>query len=40
MEGEIIMPLLEAVVHRCSSKKVFLKIMQISQENTSVGFSF
>ena len=27
---------LEAVVHRCSSKKVLLKILQISQENIYV----
>ena len=30
----------EAVVHRYSSKKVFLKISQISQENICVGISF
>ena len=30
----------EAAICRCSSKKVFLKILQYSQENTSVGFSF
>ena len=29
----------EAVVHRCSSEYVFLKISQISQENTYVGVS-
>ena len=26
----------KAVAHRCSSKEVFLKILQISQENTCV----
>ena len=31
---------IEAVVWRCSSKLVFLKISQISQENTCVGVSF
>ena len=31
---------METVVRRCSSKQVFLKISQISQENTCVGFSF
>ena len=31
---------LEAVVGRCSSKWVFLKIEQISKENTCVGVSF
>ena len=30
----------EAVVQRCSVKKVFLKILQISQENTSARVSF
>ena len=30
----------EAVVRKCSSKKMFLKISQISQENTCVGVSF
>ena len=30
----------EAVIRRCSSKQVFLKISQISQENTYVGVSF
>ena len=30
----------EAVVHRCSSKYVFLKGSQISQENACVGVSF
>ena len=30
---------IEAVVRRCSSKWVFLKISQISQENTSVRVS-
>ena len=30
----------EAVVRKCSSKQVFLKISQISQENTCVGISF
>ena len=30
----------EAVVQRCSVKKVFLKISQNSQENTCVGVSF
>ena len=28
------------VVRRCSSKEVFLKVMQISQENTYVGVSY
>ena len=31
---------LEAVVHRCSVKKVFLEISQISQENTCARVSF
>ena len=31
---------MEAFVRRCSSKYVFLKISQISQENTCVGVSF
>ena len=31
---------LEAVICRCSSKCVFLKISQASQENTSLGVSF
>ena len=30
----------EAAVRRCSSKQVFLKISQYSQENTCVGISF
>ena len=30
----------EAAVRRCSSKQVFLKISQYSQENTCVGVSF
>ena len=30
----------EAVLRRCSSKYVFLKILQISHENTCVGISF
>ena len=30
----------EAVVHRCSSKQMFLKISQFTQENTCVGVSF
>ena len=30
----------EAVIHRYSSKLVFLKILQISQKNTCVGASF
>ena len=30
----------EAVVCRCSSKQVFLKILQISHEKTCVGVSF
>ena len=30
----------EAVVQRCSVKKVFLKISQNSLENTCAGFSF
>ena len=30
----------EAVVHRCSSKDVFLKISQISQGNSCVGVRF
>ena len=30
----------ETVVRRCSSKQVFLKISQISQEITCVGISF
>ena len=29
-----------AVVYRCSSKWVFVKISKISQENTCVGVSF
>ena len=29
-----------AVVHRCSSKQVFLKISQISRENTCIAVSF
>ena len=31
---------IEAVVRGCSSKKVFLKISQISKENNYVGVSF
>ena len=31
--------IIEAAVHRCSSKYVFFKISQISQENTCVGVS-
>ena len=31
---------LEAVVRRCSVKKVFLEILQNSQENTCAGISF
>ena len=31
---------METVVRRCSSKQVFLKISEISQENTCVGVSF
>ena len=31
---------MEAVVRRCSSKLVFLKILYISQENTCVAVSF
>ena len=30
----------KTAVRRCSSKQVFLKILQYSQENTSVGISF
>ena len=30
----------ESAVRRCSSKQVFLKILQYSQENTCVGVSF
>ena len=30
----------EALLRSCSSKYVFLKISQISQENTCVGVSF
>ena len=30
----------EVAVRRCSSKKVLLKILQYSQENTCVGVSF
>ena len=30
----------EAVARRCSAKKLFLKILQNSQENTCVGVSF
>ena len=30
----------QAAVHICSSKQVFLRISQNSQENTSVGVSF
>ena len=30
----------EAVVYRCSSKKVFLKVLKISQKNTCVGIPF
>ena len=30
----------EAAVRRCSSKYVFLKVSQISQENTIIGVSF
>ena len=30
----------EAVVPKCSSKYVFFKILQISQENTWIGISF
>ena len=31
---------IEALVHRCSSKQMFFKISQISQENDCVGISF
>ena len=31
---------IEAVVRKCTSKHVFLIILQISQENTCVGVSF
>ena len=31
---------IEAVIRRCSSKQMFLKILQISQENNRVGVSF
>ena len=30
----------EAAIHRCSSKQVFLRILQYSQERTCVGISF
>ena len=30
----------EAVIGRCSSKKMFLKISKVLQESTCVGFSF
>ena len=30
----------EAVIGRCFSKRVFLKILQISHENTCIGVSF
>ena len=30
----------EAAIHRCSSKQVFLRILQYSQESTCVGISF
>ena len=30
----------EAVVRKCSSKVMFLKILQVSQENTCAGVSF
>ena len=36
----IIIPILEAVVQRCSVKKVFLEISQNSQENTCARVSF
>ena len=32
--------MIEAVVQRCSGKKMFLEILQNSQENTSVRVSF
>ena len=31
---------IEAVIRRCSSKQMFFKILQISQENKRVGVSF
>ena len=31
---------IEAFVRKCSSKQVFLKISQLSQENICVGVSF
>ena len=31
---------IEAVIRRCSSKQMFFKILQISQENNRVGVSF
>ena len=34
------LPFTEAVVRRCSEKKVFFKTSQSSQENTCVGVSF
>ena len=34
------LPLVEAATQNCSGKKVVLKILQISQENVSVGVSF
>ena len=40
MDGHIVIIYTEAVVGRCSLKKVFLKISHISLENTCVRVSF
>ena len=37
---EIILQIIEAVIYRCSSKLMLLKISQYSQENTSVRVSY
>ena len=39
-QGDCYLVLLEAVVQRCSVKKLFLEISQNSQENTWAGVSF
>ena len=38
--NERVKPVTEAVVRRCSVKKVFLKILQNLRGNTSAGVSF
>ena len=40
LRNELALPETEALIHRCSVKKVFLKILQNSQENTCARVSF